>query len=98
VEEILKLNPPKTKRQLRHSLGMINHYRDMWQTRIHMLAPLIGLGSPLAKYNWGEEQQKAFDEIRKKVSQETLLAFPDFEKEFYVYTDASNKQLGAVIM
>jgi hypothetical protein len=32
------------------------------------------------------------------VSQETLLAFPDFEKEFHVYTNASNKQLGAVIM
>jgi hypothetical protein len=32
------------------------------------------------------------------VSQETLLAFPDFEKEFHVYTGASNKQLGAVIM
>jgi hypothetical protein len=32
------------------------------------------------------------------VSQETLLAFPDFEKEFHVYTDASNKQLGSVIM
>jgi hypothetical protein len=32
------------------------------------------------------------------VSKETLLVFPDFEKEFHVYTDASNKQLGAVIM
>jgi hypothetical protein len=32
------------------------------------------------------------------LSKETLLVFPDFEKEFHVYTDASNKQLGAVIM
>jgi hypothetical protein len=32
------------------------------------------------------------------VSQETLLAFTDFEKEFHVYIDASKKQLGAVIM
>jgi hypothetical protein len=32
------------------------------------------------------------------VSQETLLTFPDFEKEFHVYTDASNTQLGAVIV
>jgi hypothetical protein len=32
------------------------------------------------------------------VSKETLLAILDFEKEFHVYTDASNKQLGAVIM
>jgi hypothetical protein len=45
------------------------------------------LVSPLVKYKWGEEYQKAFDEIKQKVSKETLLAFPDFEKEFHVYTD-----------
>jgi hypothetical protein len=73
VEAILKLSPPKTKRQLRHFLGMINYYRDMWQKRSHMLAPLTGLVSPLVKYKWGEEQQKAFAEIKQKVSQETLL-------------------------
>jgi hypothetical protein len=77
---------------------MINYYRDMWQQRSHMLAPLTGLVSPLVKYKWGEEQQKVFDDIKQKVSQETFLAFPDFEKEFHVYTDASNKQLGAVIV
>jgi hypothetical protein len=44
------------------------------------MAPLIGLVSPLVKYKWGEEQQKSFDEIKQKVSKETLLAFPDFEK------------------
>jgi hypothetical protein len=32
------------------------------------------------------------------VSKETLITFPDFEKKNHVYTDASNKQLGAVIM
>jgi hypothetical protein len=63
-----------------------------------MLAPLTGLVSPLVKYKWGPDQQKAFYEIKQKVSQETLLAFPDFEKEFHMYTDASNKQFGAVIM
>jgi hypothetical protein len=80
VEAILKLIPRKTKRQLRHLLGMIKYYRDMWQKRSHMLAPLTGLVSPLVKYKWGEEQQKSFEEIKQKVSKETLLAFPDFEK------------------
>jgi hypothetical protein len=80
VEEILKRSPRKIKRQLRHFLGMINYYRDMWQKIKHMLDPLTGLVSPLVKYKLGEEQQKAFDEIKQKVSQETLLAFPDFEK------------------
>jgi hypothetical protein len=77
---------------------MINYYRDMWQKRSHMLAPLTGLVSLLVKYKWGPEQQKAFDEIKRNVNQETLLEFPDFEEESHVYTDVSNKQLGAVIM
>jgi hypothetical protein len=42
VELILKLSPPKTKSQLRHFLGIINYYRDMWQKRSPMLAPLTG--------------------------------------------------------
>jgi hypothetical protein len=94
VGAILKLSPPKTKCQLIYVLGMINYYRDMWQKRSHMLAALTGLVSPLVKYKWGVEQQKEFNEIKQKASQETLLAFPGFEKECHVYNDASNKQLG----
>jgi hypothetical protein len=71
VEAILKLSPPKTKHQLTHFSGMINYYIDMWQKRSHMLDPLTGLVIPLVKYKWGEEQQKTFDEIKQKVSQET---------------------------
>jgi hypothetical protein len=55
VEAILKLSLPKTKCQLRHFVGMLNYYRDMWQKRSHMLAPLTGLVSPLVKYKWGEK-------------------------------------------
>ena len=32
------------------------------------------------------------------MSDQTLLAFPDFEKTFHIYTDASDYQLGGVIM
>jgi hypothetical protein len=84
VEAILKLSPPKAKRQLRHFLGMINFYRDMWQKRSHMLAPLTGLVSPLVKYKWSPEQQKTFDEIKQRVGWEPLLVFPDFEKKNFM--------------
>jgi hypothetical protein len=54
--------------------------------------------SKQAKWHWGPEPQKAFEELKRLISKETLLAFPDFTKPFHVYTDASNYQLGAVIM
>jgi hypothetical protein len=89
VEAILRLSPPKNKRQLRHCLGMVNYYRDMWKRRSHILEPLTGLVGANTPFVWGVEQQKAFEEMKRIISRETLLNFPDFEKEFHIYTDAS---------
>ena len=77
---------------------MVNFYRDMWKQRSHLLAPLMGLVGSTAKFIWGEEQQEAFNEMKRVIGKETLLTFPDFNKEFHIYTDASDYQLGAVIM
>ena len=35
--------------------------------------------------------------MKRIISRETLLAYPDFTKPFIIHTDASHKQLGAVI-
>jgi hypothetical protein len=35
--------------------------------------------------------------IKKIICTEVMLTFPDSSKPFHVYTDASNKQLGAII-
>ena len=94
----MRLTPPTTKRQLRRFLGMINYYRDMWRRRSHILAPLTAMCSAKVKFVWHDKEQKAFEEIKAIMSRETLLAYPDFSKDFHVYTDSSDYQLGAVIM
>jgi hypothetical protein len=64
-----------------------------------MLASLSGPVSPTVKYNyWKDEEQAAFEAEHKMISPDTFLSFPDDNKEFHVYNDASNKQLRAVIM
>lgn len=98
VEAILRIAPPKTKRQLRHFLGMVNFYRDIWRKRSHILSPLTGLVGKTTKYIWKKEQQEAFEEMKRVISKQTLLNFPNFNEPFHVYTDASDYQLGAVIM
>jgi hypothetical protein len=76
---------------------MVNYYRDMWVRRSELLAPLTSMTSKNAKFNWTDEQQKAFENITKIICREVMLTFPDFAKPFHIYTDASDKQLGAVI-
>jgi hypothetical protein len=49
------------------------------------------------KFNWMNEHQKAFENIKKIICREVMLTFPDFSKPFHIYTDANDKQLGAVI-
>ena len=48
VEAIQSLTVPKTCKQLRQFIGMINFYRDMWQKRSELLAPLTALTSKMS--------------------------------------------------
>ena len=43
VQSILALNPPNNVKELRHFLGMVQYYRDMWAKRSQMLAPFSDL-------------------------------------------------------
>ena len=43
VQAILALEPPQNVKGLRHFLGMVQYYRDMWAKRSEMLAPLSDL-------------------------------------------------------
>ena len=42
-------------------------------------------------------EQKSFGDIKRYVSQEKLLVYPDFNKHFDIHIDASNYQLVAFI-
>jgi hypothetical protein len=97
VDAIQNIAVPKTRRELRRFIGMVNYYRDMWIRRSDVLAPLTKLVSKTAKWQWTDEQQKAFEMMKKIISRETLLSYPDFTKPFDIHTDASQTQLGAVL-
>jgi hypothetical protein len=49
------------------------------------------------KFIWTDEHQKALENNKKIICREVMLTFTDFSKPFHIYTDASDKQLGAVI-
>ena len=76
VEAIQKIAEPKTKRELRRFIGMVNYYRDMWEKRSHLLAPLATLTSKATKWKWTEEHAEAFRKVKDIIAREVMLAYP----------------------
>ena len=87
-EAIQALVVPKTRKQLRQFIGMINFYRDMWKKRSKLLSPLTSLTSKNVKYEWKDEHQKCFDAIKRVIGREVFLVYPDFNASFEIHTDA----------
>lgn len=97
---ILRFATPTSVRQLRGFLGLINYYKKLCYRRSHILEPLTRISSSKTKFrtHWGPEQDEAFARIKQLMALQVLLHFPDFTKPFDVYTDASDHQLGGVIV
>jgi hypothetical protein len=96
VEAIQAIKVPKTRKQVRGFIGMINFCRNMWKNRSSLLAPLTALTSRNAPCKWTDEHQKNFDAIKRVIGREVLLACPDFNAPFQTRTDACKTQIGAV--
>jgi hypothetical protein len=104
VQAIIAIQPPRNVKQLRHFLGMVQYYRDLWARRSKMLAPLTSLvgecgqtkvtrakGTKRVPWHWDELHQRAFDHVKATITREVVLAYPDFFKVFEIYTDALSK-------
>jgi len=87
-----EMKPPTTKRQLRRVLGLFSYYRTYVKEFAMVAKPLTDLtGSrkPMTLI-WGENEQRAFDELRQKICEAPVLAVPQPGKPFQLYTDASD--------
>ena len=69
----------------------------MWICRSEVLAPLSVLTSEKTPFKWTEQCDKAFQTMKRILSKEVLLTYPDFSLPFDIHTDASDVQIGAVI-
>ena len=78
-------------------LGAVNYYKDMWPKRAHILSPLSDK-SGKKNFHWTDEKDNTFKQMKAILSEDVLMAYPNHNKPFRIYTDASEYQMGAVIM
>ena len=59
--------------------------------------PLHYLTEKTAKFEWSNDCQRAFEELRQRLVTAAILVFPDFSLIFILDTDASDIGISAVL-
>ena len=86
---------PTCVRDVRSFLGMCSYYRRFLPTFSEDALPLVALTKKNAKFVWTPETQHAFEVLKAGLT--TMLAYPDTNKPYVLYTDASDTCIGACL-
>ncbi|GJV06655.1 putative reverse transcriptase domain-containing protein [Tanacetum coccineum] len=74
---------------------------DFWLESVQFLSHMInnkGVHVDPVKYEWGTDEDEAFQTLKQKLCSAPILALPEGTENFVVYCDASHKGFGAVLM
>ena len=88
---------PTSIKDMRSFLGFCNFYRPFIKGFSKIARPLNELTRKDVPWNWGSSQQQAFAELKRRVTNEPILAHPDPTKQYVLEVDASGYALGAVL-
>jgi len=88
---------PHNLRTLRGFLGLASYYRKFINQFSNITKPLNKLLQKDVPFNWDEDQQTAFEKLKKYLISAPILQYPNFKKPFILHTDASTSGLGAVL-
>lgn len=100
VEAVKEIAAPTCLKELRSFLGLASYYRRFILNFATIAAPLTKLTTKAeskAPFHWSEECDNSFTELKRQLCSTPLLAYPKFDREFTLYTDASDVGLGVVL-
>lgn len=97
VKAILEATVPKNITELQSFLGLINYYRTFIPNASSILHPLHSLLQKGCKWNWSNEHNKAFMEIKNQLSSDQVLAHFNNNAKIILTVDASPNGLGAIL-
>lgn len=96
---VINLPTPKSVKEVRRVFGMLAWYRRFLKDFAMVSAPLTDLMKTKVpkKFEWTAAAQKAFDDLKERLTTAPILAMPQIEGDWILETDASDIGMGGCL-
>ncbi|KAD3642317.1 hypothetical protein E3N88_31541 [Mikania micrantha] len=98
VEAITKWPRPTSVTEVRSFLGLAGYYRRFVEGLSILALPLTQLMRKGVKFTWNDERENCFEELKTRLVSAPILTLPSGSGGYQIYSDASKKGLGCVLM
>jgi hypothetical protein len=95
---ILNMSAPTSKKEIQAFMGVINFVCKFVPEFFVMVKPIHNLLKKDRSFSWKDDVKNDFVGIKKAISSTPVLAKPDFEKEFMIYTNATEEAVYVILM
>jgi len=96
IKAVKEWKTPIRVKDVKSFLGFANFYQQFIHNFSHTAKSLNELKGK-KEWKWEEEHQKAFEELKKKITSQLVLSLPRREGKFRVETDISGHAIGGVL-
>ncbi|KAL8088253.1 hypothetical protein AgCh_038144 [Apium graveolens] len=98
IEAVLNWERPKTPTDVRSFLGLAGYYRRFVKDFTKIATPLTKLTRKSEKFVWDDKCEESFQGLKNQLIIAPVLVLPDEHGNFVIYSDASYRGLGCVLM
>ncbi|GJW54446.1 putative reverse transcriptase domain-containing protein, partial [Tanacetum coccineum] len=98
IEAIKNWEARRTPSEVCSFLGLAGYYRRFLENFSKISKSLTILTQKSKTFDWGEDQERAFQTLKDMLCNAPVLALPDGLEDFVVYSVASSLGLGCVLM
>ena len=97
TQAIQTMHPPKTPKQVCTFLGLVGYYRKFIKDFMKIAKPLTLLTSHQVKFDWMPTHHEDFLKLKESIIEAPILCYPDPNKRYIVYIDASDNAFGVYL-